>query len=692
MKKFSLFALAAAGMLLGACSDKDAAQDIQGGQNFTDGAFIGVTLQLPSAQNNSTRANEDFDDGDANEFAVHNAILYIFKGASEDDATFVGQYVIGTGTDWEDDLGTAGESSSPYNVTSTYSKATQISNELAAEMADNTNTANYYAYVIVNNPGVDAVATGATFAQFKARQWNLIGSPVAEAANIGSDGLLMTNAPVCNYAGGSQSPAAAKAAAEAAAAAGTTVDDVAYTTLVKLDKTKVFATEASAIAAPAGCIFIERAAVKISVEATSGAAHVGSSTGPAVTFTNWQIINYPETFYNTRKVQSAWGSLVSYIEELDADGNSDISTVSTSPKYFANWKLSNQYRFVSGTAFNPQLPGSHYGPFRTYFAEDPTYTTDGGLLRPQAQDGHWIAMNTHGYTVENTFDVEHQTWKNTTMVTFKAQIGDGSDFFTVNDADEMFIATAAVGTSGDPGYVPAKTAVENVQEYVQAEIAKLPNVKAALQAACAELAAADVAAWEADPANAGIPSPAYEYGASVTVSVTATAAANEAAYTVNYAITGKNADSQKTKADLQTATATAITNALTAGKAVYKVNLHEDGIAYYNARIQHFGEYETPWSATKPFQTVAPGTTVQQIYGFGANPDLSATRFLGRYGVVRDNWYKLSIDAVKHIGTAEPIDVSSSDKGGTPDDQIENYISVHVHIVPWVIRNQKISF
>ena len=109
-------------------------------------------------------------------------------------------------------------------------------------------------------------------------------------------------------------------------------------------------------------------------------------------------------------------------------------------------------------------------------------------------------------------------------------------------------------------------------------------------------------------------------------------------------------------------------------------------MAYYNVRIKHFGDYETPWSSTKPFMTLNSGETVADIYGIGADPDNSAANFLGRYGVVRDNWYKLVVSGVKHIGTAEPIDVSKETL--IPDDEIDNYISIHVHILPWVIRNQ----
>ena len=72
--------------------------------------------------------------------------------------------------------------------------------------------------------------------------------------------------------------------------------------------------------------------------------------------------------------------------------------------------------------------------------------------------------------------------------------------------------------------------------------------------------------------------------------------------------------------------------------------------------------------------------------------DHSAKRFLGRYGVVRDNWYRLTVDAVNHIGTAEPVDVSAEGNKNIPDDEIKNYIAVHVHIMPWVIRNQNITF
>lgn len=651
MKKLSLFALAAAGLFLGACSNDDAVKEVVKANDFTDGAFIGVSIQMPNA-NASTRANEDFDDGVASEYAVKDATLYIFKGANEAAATYVAQYQIGTAFDM--DGGT--------NVTSTLQEATQISNELAEEITKSAATVKYYGYVILNNNGVDVVCEeSTTFADFKARQWAAIGTPVGEGADPSAtgafpNGLLMTNAPVSAEAGGANE--------------GPTDADK-YTTLVELDKTKIFATRAAAIAAPAGCIYVERAAAKITVAVGSGAAKVGEGDGaPTIAFDGWQIINFPKTYYNTRKVQAAWGNLASDATAAD----------------FTLWNASNKYRFVSGTAFGPQVPSPHTGPFRTYFAEDPTYNADvysetvdadGNVTststlfnRPQADvNGTWTAMNIPGYTIENTFDVQRQKWGNTTQVCFRAKINDGADFYTLNGGD-TFVA--------DP-----QTTVTNM-------VSGLPSVKKALQDAVDELKQKDLDAWSLTAAP-GATSPEFAYNATVAVSfvATPTASSDNVELKADYTIAGANADSNLDKDDLETATAKAITDALAAALPNYVVSFHKGGYAYYNARIQHFGEYETPWSLSKPFQTVIPGTTIEQIYG--TDPE-ATQRFLGRYGVVRDNWYKLTVDKVMHIGSAEPVDVSAHGKSSIPDDQIENYIAVHVHIIPWVLRNQSVNF
>ena len=216
-------------------------------------------------------------------------------------------------------------------------------------------------------------------------------------------------------------------------------------------------------------------------------------------------------------------------------------------------------------------------------------------------------------------------------------------------------------------------AYDDIKTKVATSIFYLPAVSNALTAAVAEVAGKDTD---------------HEYKGEIVVSFTEPDASKDG---VTYEATFKIYSTDTgtlTEADATTMGA-AVTAAINAAKASFSISFYKDGISYYNVRIKHFGDYETPWSSTKPFATITPGETIAEIYGVGETPtDKSADRFLGRYGVVRDNWYKLEVSGVKHIGTAEPVDVKNLVTN--PDDEIENYISIHVHILPWVIRNQDV--
>ena len=605
MKKVSLFALAAAGLLLGACSSDDAVVQTNPNGDFTDGAYIGIALQLPSATA-TTRANEDFEDGEDDEFAVKNATLYLFEGDTEAAATYMAQYAIGT----------AYNTDGGANITSTYNEATLIDNE-TADLIKN-NEKNVYAYVIVNHNGlIPALDKSVTFADFSKWEFAAFGSPVAEEKKISDEGLLMTNSPISDVAGGAAEPSRAN-----------------YTTLVQIDKEKIFSTAELAKSSPAACIYVERAAVKVTVSSTVAAKATVNDV--PVTILGWQIFNYEPTFYNTRQVDAAWGPLAT-------DANKDV---------FTQMKAANLYRFVSGTAFDPQIPAGadHTDGYRTYFAKDVNYNVAKPVLaKTQAPaDGTWIALDKSGYTSENTFDVERMDWQNTTQVAVKAQFNGGEDFYTINGGNDIYKADV-------------------LKTYIATSITNLPAVNNALKAVAKALA-------DQDGTNT--------YTGTLAVNFTEPAASKDGFdYTVSYSFTGGTVAPD----DLtDQTTVEALDDLIEAAQASFVPSFHKGGLAYYNVRIKHFGEYETPWSSTEPFATVVPGLTIPQIYGTG---DDATKRFLGRYGVVRDNWYKLTISDVKKIGTAEPVDVRADP---TPDDEIENYISVHVHILPWVIRNQDV--
>jgi hypothetical protein len=116
-------------------------------------------------------------------------------------------------------------------------------------------------------------------------------------------------------------------------------------------------------------------------------------------------------------------------------------------------------------------------------------------------------------------------------------------------------------------------------------------------------------------------------------------------------------------------------------------------------RIAHFGDVETPWSAPESaynnYSAIYPisGTSSHATGAVNYSNDGRASAWLGRWGIVRNNWYKLTIDEIKGLGSPVPEDYSGI-IGGTPDDNPETkyYIAAHVHILPWAVRTQSVKF
>ena len=92
-----------------------------------------------------------------------------------------------------------------------------------------------------------------------------------------------------------------------------------------------------------------------------------------------------------------------------------------------------------------------------------------------------------------------------------------------------------------------------------------------------------------------------------------------------------------------------------------------DGVTYYIARIKHFNEL-TPWKAGKPYGT-------------------ENDKYLGRYGVLRNNWYDLSVTSISGLGYPDVPEV----KPNVPDDENDQYINVEVKILSWAKRSQQIK-
>ncbi len=99
------------------------------------------------------------------------------------------------------------------------------------------------------------------------------------------------------------------------------------------------------------------------------------------------------------------------------------------------------------------------------------------------------------------------------------------------------------------------------------------------------------------------------------------------------------------------------------------IKTYKEGVSYYIARIKHFGDDLTPWKEGD------------------ATYNEDNQKWLGRYGVLRNNWYDLTINSISGPGYPDVPEVKPTD----PDDEDTKYISVSVKILDWAKRSQSVD-
>lgn len=102
-------------------------------------------------------------------------------------------------------------------------------------------------------------------------------------------------------------------------------------------------------------------------------------------------------------------------------------------------------------------------------------------------------------------------------------------------------------------------------------------------------------------------------------------------------------------------------------EAMVGINTYAQGVTYYIARVKHFGSL-TPWNSGE---------------SYGDNN----LKYLGRYGMLRNNWYELTVGNVYGPGYpgVPPVDPNQ------PDDENEKYLSVSVKILSWAKRSDTVD-
>lgn len=573
MKIKHFFGLAVIAAMTASCSSNEDLGTAGTGTNESGVGYATFSINLPTTSGTRADGDPTFEDGDANEYDVFNATLLVFKKGT---TAGEGNYTLAETVD----LG----SMQPWKNPSETGVTTQA--KITAKLSNVDKSGDYFALVLLNNgSGSDAKVTlpsvGDTFSA-----WNAATNAKATFTDT-KKGFYMANAPLYN------------------------ATDKSVTTLVAIDNSKIFPTEAQASSGDAAAdIYVERGLAKVTLKNTStdekSVAASSSYAGDKVKINNWALdVTNKKTF----PIHNVDGLSTDY-EDI---WKNEPAAGSSNP--------SNQ-RFVDNNDLTKVK--------RVYWGTDPNYketnlsaeTTESKTAREEnfnyiKKENLTADPNKPLYCLENTFNLDNMKQGQTTRVIFKASYTPKD--FTPADGKTFY----KIGTS------VALWKEKDLMDHIKAAVTKVITV------------------------------------------------ATEGNTTIDLAAEGNNittAGNHEIKAANITVTGHTVTDA--EAKAVSdKVGLTKDagistyanGESYYIARIKHFGDVLTPWNSG----------------AYGTNN----LAYLGRYGMLRNNWYELNVQSVSGPGYPDVPEV----KPNTPDDEDDQYIKVSVKILSWAKRSQDVN-
>lgn len=570
MKIKHYFGLAVIAAMTASCSSNEDLGTAGPGTGTNEAGVGYATFSINLPTTSGTRADGDptFEDGDANEYDVFNATLLVFKKptttASEGEYTFVEHVDLGSMQPWKDP--------SETGVT------TQA--KITAKLTNVDKSGEYFALVLLNNgSGADAKVNLPTDETTTYSAWNKADNATNKFDKT-DKGFYMANAPLYN------------------------ATDKNVTTLVAIDKKKIFPTEAQASSGDAAAdIYVERGLAKVTLTTATKdekpVATTSSYAGDKVKISNWALdVTNKKTFP---------------IHNVDELGYEDI------------WKNEAATSGPSTQRFVDNTPGILAK--RVYWGKDPNYSnsTLNTDETARAAEFNYVTANTEVtadptkplYCLENTFNLANMMQGQTTRVIFKASYTPKG--FTAADGKTFY----KVGTS------VALWKQKDLEDHIKAAVSKVISVTTT----------DDIIIKLNAPDN------------------NITAAGNHEIKKSNFSVTGHTVTDAEAKA---------VSDKVGLTKDA-GISTYADGESYYIARIKHFGDALTPWNSG--------------VYG------TKNLEYLGRYGMLRNNWYELNVNSVSGPGYPSVPEV----KPNTPDDEDDKYIKVSVKILKWAKRSQKVD-
>ena len=581
MKIKHLFGLAVIAAMSASCSSNEDLGTVGPGTG-TNEAGVGYatfTINLPSVSGSTTsgargtRATDAgggavVDPGTEDEYKVSDATALIFQkyGADEGSYKFVESVNLPVTGAWEN---------AEEGVTK--------SKKLVAKLT-NVDTKNTYGVLVLLNNNITGGGVKITLptAGLSYKEWNdnILSPNLNELAKTGE--FYMANAPLC--------------------------ESGKVTTLVTIDKNKIYATEAEAKTKTSADVYVERGVAKMSVvdptTKTVKDKATSADTKSEVTFSKWALdITNKKTF------------AVHNIDDL----SSDFGAIWTTERF---------------TGINK----------RVYWGKDPNYSNE--LLKKTDTDGDDLrnkefnfikatseinkAFTDPVYCLENTFNLANMYQGQTTRVIFKAT------------------------------YTPKDNAGNPLAD-TDGTFYTIGNMKTILKKADLETAVNAAATSVLSGCTVDYTNLKTEGSHVITLAdikdATGVVLDGDATY----------GPSSKTGNDIVTEINTKL--GLKAGRPeeMVGINTYLEGATYYIARVKHFGSL-TPWNSGESYGT-------------------DNATYLGRYGMLRNNWYELQVGNVYGPGYpgVPPVDPNQ------PDDENEKYLSVSVKILSWAKRSDTVD-
>lgn len=582
------FGLAVLAAMTASCSSNN--DLVNGGgngssENETGASYASFSINLPTTR--GTRAADDptFEHGSDYEYKVNDATLLIFKKGEttkEGDYTFVESAELGSMAPWKDPNETG---------VTTHAKIT-------AKLASIEKTDGYYALVLLNNGTGDNVKVtlpkkGDTFSA-----WNVDTNKDKEATNKianTNNGFYMANAPLFNNNN--------------------------VTTLVAIDKNKIYPTEEEAAKSAATDVYVERGLAKVTLKTGTAATGKTDDKG-AYTVANGAYKDDKVTINN-------WALDVTNKKTFPIH---NVDGLATATDYKEIWSNTDTPAGSNGATTQRFVDNKDTKAKRVYWGKDPNYdntnlckTDEAGKTARDAEFNYVknedvkVEPSKPLYCLENTFNLDNMMQGQTTRVVFKAKY------------------TPKGFTDGDTFYKIGKNTA----------IWKESDLKQEIEAAVASVVS----------------------GAAGKTTVTLNADKNDITAAGTHYITADNITVTDVEAETIEKAIPAINTQLGLKESdKVGISTYAGGDSYYIARIKHFGDDLTSWKS-------------------GQSYDKNNLEYLGRYGVLRNNWYELTVQSVSGPGYPSVPEV----KPNTPDDEDDKYISVSVKILDWAKRSQNVD-